>query len=159
MTTGLALLTWALFVLPTALLYATVFLARGPERWILGGATAFVAIVYASVWLLWRPTRFEVDTRGLRIVWPLRSRLIERGAIVDARVVTASEFRREFGYGARVGAGGLGGGFGLLRTRRQTFSMWISRLDRFVIVRVRDARPLLLTPETPEGFVAALRSR
>ncbi|MCU0242247.1 MAG: PH domain-containing protein, partial [Vicinamibacteria bacterium] len=57
----------------------------------------------------------------------------------------------------RIGAGGLWGGFGLLKTSRVTFSMWLSRTDRFVLVSLRDTRPLLITPENPERFIAALR--
>jgi hypothetical protein len=39
---------------------------------------------------------------------------------------------------------------------RTTFSMWISRTDRLVLVELRGARPLLVTPETPERFVLTL---
>jgi hypothetical protein len=74
--------------------------------------------------------------------------------VTSARTITAQEFRREYGYGMRIGAGGLWGGFGLLKTGKTTFSMWISRTDRFVIVELKDARPLLITPEDPERFVA-----
>jgi hypothetical protein len=56
----------------------------------------------------------------------------------------------------RIGAGGLWGGFGLLKTERETFSMWISRTDELVIVRLRGARSLLVTPEDPRRFVASL---
>jgi hypothetical protein len=58
-----------------------------------------------------------------------------------------------------VGAGGLWGGFGLLKTERETFSMWISRTDRFVIVRLRNARPLLVTPDDPDRFVEDVKAR
>jgi hypothetical protein len=70
--------------------------------------------------------------------------------------VSGADFRAEYGLSIRIGAGRLWGGFGLLKTRRTTFSMWILRTDRLVIVELRGARPLLLTPETPERFVAAL---
>jgi hypothetical protein len=48
------------------------------------------------------------------------------------------------------------GGFGLLKTARETFSMWISRTDEFVIVRLRGERPLLVTPTNPARFVDVL---
>lgn len=115
-----------------------------------------MAALYAVVWLFFRPTRFDLDGAALRIVWPLRQRAIARGDIEGARVLTGADFRREHGYGMRIGAGGLWGGFGLLKTGKTTFSMWISRTDWLVVVDVRGERPLLLTPEDPERFVAAL---
>ena len=68
----------------------------------------------------------------------------------------AIQFRRQYGFGMRVGAGGLWGGFGLLKTGRETFSMWISRTDAFVLVRLRGARTLLITPDRPREFLEAL---
>jgi len=155
MSTSLRVLTWALFLLPAVLLYQGVQ-SPVPTRAVLLATVAFVVLVYASVWFVWRPTRFEIDAGTLRIVWPTRSRTILRTAVEDVRIVTAAQFRAEFGYGMRIGAGGLWGGFGLLKMRATTFSMWISRLDRFVIVGLRGARPLLVTPEEPERFAAAL---
>ncbi len=35
--------------------------------------------------------------------------------------------------------------------------MYVSRADRFVLVRLRAERSLLLTPAEPERFVAALQ--
>jgi hypothetical protein len=152
MTRELRVLTWLLIVLPAVLLYGALS-APFPVGASLFATTAFMVLVYASVWFGFRPTRFEVDAHALRIVWPLRSRVIDRADIESARIVTASEFRSEYGYGMRIGAGGLWGGFGLLKTSRETFSMWISRTDRFVIVQLRGARPLLVTPTLPERFV------
>ena len=57
-----------------------------------------------------------------------------------------------------MGAGGLWGGFGLLVTSRESVAMYVSRTDRFVLVRLRAGRSLLLTPAEPERFVAALQS-
>jgi PH (Pleckstrin Homology) domain-containing protein len=157
MSRSLQGLTWALFVLTVALLYQAL---RSPEptRSVLLGTVAFVGLTYASVWFVWRPTGFEIDSGVLRIVWPIRSRTIPRSAVIDVRIVNGAEFRAEYGYGLRIGAGGLWGGFGLLKMRRTTFSMWISRLDRFVIVDLRGAHPLLVTPEDPERFAALLRA-
>ena len=158
MSTSLRVLTWALFVVPAGLLYQAVQSPPdvGLVHW---GVGVLVVLVYASVWFVWRPSRFEIDLDTLRIVWPTRSRTIPRTAVTDVRIVTATQFRSEYGYGMRIGAGGLWGGFGLLRMRRITFSMWISRLDRFVIVGLHGARPLLITPEEPERFAAALGRR
>lgn len=157
MSKGLRVLTWSLLALPALFLLASLNAPR-PVSWALAASTAFIVALYAGIWLAWRPTAFELDADTLRIRWPLRSRAIARADVEGARVVTSSEFRREYGYGVRVGAGGLWGGFGLLKTGRATFSMWISRTDRFVLVTLRGARPLLVTPEEPERFVETLVS-
>jgi hypothetical protein len=121
--------------------------------------TAAVMVgVVALTWLGFRPTRFLVDEAGLRIEWPIRVRLIPRAAIAGARLVKASDFRRAHKLRIRIGVGGLWGTFGLLTGARETFSVWISRNDRWVVVRMVDdkTRPLLLTPAHPEEFVAAI---
>jgi hypothetical protein len=110
------------------------------------------------VWFYGRPTQFEIDDRVLRIVWPMRRREIPRHLVRDARILTGAEFRNAYGFGMRIGAGGLWGGFGLLKTKSTTFSLWISRTDRLVIVDLDGERPLLVTPEDPDGFVARLRA-
>lgn len=157
MSTGIRVLTWGLLLLPVAF-FVSALSAPSIVEAILHGSTVLIVLVYACVWLVGRPTRFELDDTTLRIVWPLRTRSIARESVVDASVVTAKEFRNAYGYGMRVGAGGLWGGFGLLMTGQETFSMWISRTDGFVIVRVRDARPLLITPAEPERFVDAIKA-
>lgn len=157
MSPGLRFATWILWVLPAGMLYAALS-APFPVAPVLLATTAFVVATYASVWFVFRPSRFVIDAHQLRIEWPVRARVIERADVVEARIVSADEFRREYGQGTRIGAGGLWGGFGLLRTGRETFSMWISRTDRFVIVKLGGARPLLLTPTLPERFVELLRS-
>jgi len=60
--------------------------------------------------------------------------------------------------GLSRGRRGLWGGFGLLVASRESFAMYVSRTDRFVLVRLRAGRSLLLTPAEPERFVAALQS-
>jgi hypothetical protein len=157
MTRDLRVATWFLFVLPAAFAGGALA-APFPVSAVLFASTAFIVLAYASVWLGFRPSRFEIDSRELRIAWPVRSRVIDRADVVSARIVTATEFRAEYGYGMRVGAGGLWGGFGLLKTDRETFSMWISRTDRYVIVQLRGERPLLLTPAMPERFVEVVTS-
>jgi len=155
MSRDLRALTGGLFVLPVVFCVAAAA-APSPAGAALVSVCAFMLLVYASVWFVWRPSRFTIDGEHLRIVWPLRSRAIARRDVVGVRIVDRSEFRRDFGWGVRIGAGGLWGGFGLLKTRRTTFSMWISRTDRVVLVELRGARPLLVTPEQPERFVTML---
>ena len=57
-------LTGIALVAPLGLVLGAA-LAREPVRGTLLGATVFVVVVYAAVWLLGRPTAFEVHTGGL----------------------------------------------------------------------------------------------
>ena len=157
MSRDLAVMTWIALVLPAWLLGAS-YLSAGPARPVLVVAVGLTLFIYAGVWLAGRPTQFEIDERSLRIVWPVRRRVIPRSAVRDARIVTGPEFRSAYGWGMRVGAGGLWGGFGLLKTTGTTFSLWISRTDRMVIVDLDGSNPLLVTPDDPERFVARLRA-
>jgi len=120
-------------------------------------AAAALAGVCALTWLALRPTRFVVDESSLRIEWPIRIRVIPRSVIAGARVVKAADFRRTHKLRVRVGAGGLWGTFGLLKGARETYSIWVSRTDRWVLVHLTGGgRSLLLTPAHPDRFVAAL---
>jgi hypothetical protein len=152
MTRDVGVLTGVALAVPAALLgVEAAGGARGLER-----VAVILAAVYASVWLVWRPTRFELDAESLRIVWPLRMRTIPRRLIRGVRIVTAAELCERYGRGMRIGAGGLWGGFGLYKTRTTTFSFWISRTDRIVLVELDRARPLLVTPDDPDRFAAML---
>ena len=104
MTLGLRVLTVTMFVLPALFLYSARY-APPPVNAVMAATTAFMALIYASIWFLFRPTRFELDAQALRIVWPLRTRVIERANIESARILTWAEFRKEYGYGMRIGAG------------------------------------------------------
>jgi len=157
MTRDLSIMTWVALVLPAWLLGAA-YLSVGPARPGLMVAVGLTLLVYVGVWFFWRPTQFEIDDQTLRIVWPVRRRVIPRHLVRDARILAGGEFRKQYGFGMRIGAGGLWGGFGLLKTKSTTFSLWISRTDRLVVVDLDGERPLLVTPEDPEGFVARLRA-
>lgn len=131
--------------------------APEPVASIMAGSAVFIVLLFASIWLFMRPSHFELNEDALEIVWPLRRRSIPRAEIAGARQLSAAAFRSEFGYGMRFGAGGLWGGFGQLRTARETFGLWVSRTDSFVLVALAGGeRSLLLTPERPEEFVTEL---
>jgi hypothetical protein len=117
----------------------------------------FFALMYAWIWLQFRPTRFIVHPDALEIVWPIRRRRLLRSEISQARVIDAEQMRREIGWGMRIGAGGFCGAFGWLWTRhRGIVRMYISRRDRLVWIERGAKRPWLITPERPEAFVEAL---
>jgi hypothetical protein len=118
-----------------------------------------IITVYAWVWLRFRPSRFVVRGGGLSIVWPLKHREVPSGEITDVRLLNRSELQQSIGWGLRIGAGGLWGGFGWLWTKRRGIvQMYVSRTDGFVWIERTRGRPLLITPEEPEDFVRGLSS-
>jgi Bacterial PH domain len=153
-------LIWALTVplLALPLLFAVLGAqAPGPAGPALWAIVGLLVLLYLVVWLWARPSRFEVLPEGLVIVWPARRRRIPRADIAGARVLVAGQFRREFGLGARVGVGGLWGGFGWVWTsRRGLLDLYVSRTDGCVLVERRSGRALLITPERPEEFIRTL---
>ena len=103
---------------------------------------------------------FVVHQDVLEVIWPLKRRQIERENIAGVRTIDNKELRREIGWGVRVGAGGLWGGFGWLWTQqRGIVQMYISRTNDLVWIEFANGRPWLITPEHPEAFVRALSSK
>jgi hypothetical protein len=144
--------TLALAALPVALLIAAVV---GTP--LLGVPALLLILVFGWVWVRFRPTAFLVHPHALEILWPLKRRELRRDQITAVRLLDRQELRREVGWGMRVGAGGLWGGFGWLWTaRRGIVQMYVSRLDRFVWIERGGERPWLITPDRPEAFVRAL---
>ena len=116
-----------------------------------------VTIVYAWIWLRFRPGRFVVQDQSLEVIWPLKRREISRDSISDIRLLDRGELKQTIGWAMRVGAGGLGGGFGWLWTRQHGIvQMYVSRTDQFVWIERKNDRHWLITPEYPEKFVAAM---
>ncbi len=145
-------LTVGLMPLPFVFLLAP----GGPTEPILRGTGLFVALIYASVWFWWRPSRFEIDADALTAVFPMRRRRTPRAEILRAEVLDMAAFRARWPRAMRVGAGGLWGGFGWLRSSRGWVEFYISRMDRLVLIERRDRIPLLISPADPEAFVQAL---
>jgi len=126
---------------------------------ITGSISLLVVALLAGIALYARPTRFVLSPEGLRVVWPVRERMIRLGEITGVELIDRAEFRSRYGRGVRIGAGGFLGGFGWLKTDRQTFDFYISRVDRFAVVYVRTGHPLLITPESLDEFVRELHAR
>ncbi len=146
-------LTLLLLALPV------VFVAMaGSGAYFLSLPALLLIAIYAWVWLRFRPHTFVVHPNAIEVIWPLKRRRIPRDEISAIRVIDGEELTREIGWGTRVGAGGLWGGFGWLWTRRHGIvQMYISRTDRYVWIERGTERPWLLTPAKPEEFVRALR--
>jgi len=145
-------LTIVLLLLPVVLVVAGV---AGSHALLL--AALVLLLTYGWIWSRFRPTTFVVHPDSLEVIWPLKRVRIPRVGISSVRQVDRQELRRDVGWGMRVGAGGLWGGFGWLWTsRRGIVQMYVSRLDRFVWIARGKERPWLITPERVEEFVAVL---
>ena len=152
MSAPILALTTLVLILPLAFLVASIF-----WRTQLALPGIILVILYAGVWVRFRPSRFVVAREDLSVVWPLKHTSIPRSEITEVRLLDAPALRREIGWGVRIGVGGLWGGFGWLWTKRRGIvQMYISRMDRFVWIERGGARAWLITPIDPEAFVRAL---
>jgi hypothetical protein len=149
------MLTLALLAIP-----AVFFSVANIGSQLLAIPAVFILVIYVWIWLRFRPTRFVIHPDRLEVRWPFKRRDVPRKDIAEVRLIDKRELHRIIGWGLRVGAGGLWGGFGWLWTqRRGIVQMYISRTDGFVwIERVGD-RPWLITPERPEAFAQALSGK
>jgi hypothetical protein len=118
-----------------------------------------LAALYVWVWLHMRPSRFVVYPDRIEVRWPLRRRCIPRASITQLRLLDKTALRAITGSAARVGVGGLWGGFGWLWTQhRGIVQMYVSRADGLVWIERGRERPWLITPESPEAFVRAVQT-
>jgi PH (Pleckstrin Homology) domain-containing protein len=154
MDAAMGALTLFVLALPVVLFVGGMRVRPSPAGSLLLGCAGVVLALYAYIWLWMRPTGFDLEPAVLRIVWPARQRDIPRSDILSARILDRRALRDEIGWGGRIGAGGLGGGFGMLwSSKRGLLDMYVSRIDTFVLVERRRGRPLLITPAEPERFV------
>src|SRR5260370_27428162 len=121
---------------------------------LLAAPALLVIAIYSWIWLRFRPRLFVVRSDVIEVAWPLKRRRIPRDDIANVRLLEKGELRREVGWGARVGAGGLWGGFGWLWTsRRGIVQMYISRTDQFVWIERTNGRPGCITRRAPNAFL------
>jgi hypothetical protein len=160
-----AVLSVVVLVIPVSMLAAPLVAlslapraAAVPLSYALIPVGLLVILLLASIGLYARPTRFELSAEGLRVVWPIRQQRIPLPDIASVEIVSRADFRARYGFGMRVGAGGFLGGFGWLKTTRQTFHLSISRVDSLVLVHLKSSDPWMITPAAPEEFVRALRA-
>lgn len=157
MPTSFRVLTWALMALPPFFVFQASR-APGPVAGVLYATAAFVALLYAAVWLFWRPSAFELTDGQLVIHFPLRRRAFPLERFSAAELTDLASLQKQHGRGMRVGVGGLWGVFGLFVTRKLTFQVYVSRLDRLVLL-TGAGRPLLISPAEPELFISRVGAR
>ena len=152
MDTMIRTITLVLLALPVLFVLSAVF-----GRAFLIAPTILLVAIYFWIWLRFRPTQFVVHQDALEVIWPLKRRQISRDTIADVRIVNGRDLKPQVGWGMRVGAGGLWGGFGWLWTqRRGIVQMYISRINDLVWIDRTTGRPWLISPERPQEFVQAL---
>ena len=71
-------------------------------------AAAFLLGVYFFVWVYMRPSHFELTPVSVDVVWPIRRFSTPIAAIESVELLSTADFRARYGYGLRIGAGGLG---------------------------------------------------
>ncbi len=124
---------------------------------VLLNVAGFIILIIIGVWFFMRPSGYQVDSAGLTIRWPVRSKRISRSEILAARVLETDELSGELGQAMRIGIGGLFGGFGYLwTTNRGMVEFYITRQDQFVLMDLRKGKSLLLSVDRPKEFVQAL---
>jgi len=154
MSAGIRAMTIALLALPVVA-PAFILVTGGPGQWWIAALVAGGTFgVYALIWLLYRPRQFVVDAAGLTIIWPLRRRTVPPESI---DTVEACD-RHRLGLVLRLfGSGGLWGGFGRFWSRSiGQFDLYATRGDGLVLIHPPQGRDLVLTPDDPDSFVAAL---
>ncbi len=151
-------LTVVLLCLPVVFLGLGLF-APSPTSTVLLVTGVFIVLLYASIWVYFRPSRYQVTAAELSIIWPMRSRAIPRHDVASARILDLAGFRAAYGQTVRIGAGGLWGTFGWLwNPRAGRLDVYVTNLGPWVVVERRSGRPLVLSPEDPDGFARALES-
>src|ERR1700682_5328174 len=119
----------------------------------------FISVIMPFVVWIWsRPTAFAIRGTELEIIWPARRRLLPLRGLESVEIVQPHAFRKRYGRAMRVGIGGLWGGFGSAVTKSETFHLYVSRTDRFVLLRPAGVKPWVLTPAQAEQFVEAVNA-
>lgn len=146
-------MTFALLALP-ALFIAPSLLFSGPVATGSIATALFIGIVYGLVYLTMRPRGFSVEPGVVTVVFPLWSRRVD--GITHAEPMDRDELKRRYGWQARVGVGGLWGGFGCLYSTKGWMEFYVSRMDGYVLLTRAEGLPLLLSPERADVFRATV---
>lgn len=152
MSPVILVMTLVLLILPLGFLLAAMV---GARLYLIPCSVGMT--FYIWIWLRFRPSCFILSSQSLNVIWPLKRYEIPRESISGVRLLDRDALKREIGWEMRIGAGGLGGGFGWLWTKRHGLvQIYVSCTDGFVWIERINERPWLITPEQPEAFVRAL---
>lgn len=157
--------TTCIAIIVTVIVFAVLFtvsvnLSHGVWRMIfLGISAAFAATASVFIFLVWfigRPTQFQISQAGLEILWPGRNRKLPKAAFYE--VFTVSD--TELGHLKRKSCiRGIFGCFGWAQSEYLgNVDAYMTRNEGMVFVRLKNRRPLLLTPNSPGKFIEELRT-
>jgi hypothetical protein len=123
----------------------------------LSASAAFAAISTVSVFLIWflgRPMQFQISKAGLEMIWPGRNRKLPKAAFYEVFPVSDTEL----GHLKRKNCiRGIFGCFGWAQSKYLgNVDAYITKNEGFVFVRLKNRRPLLLTPINPGKFIEEL---
>lgn len=121
-------------------------------------APVVLVMIAVPIWtMLVAPRAYLVGPAGLVVLRRVGRREVPLSAIAGARRVARSDFGRLW---RTFGSGGAHGYFG--RFRSNTLGPLVleaTRRDGWVLVERRDGQPhLVLSPDDPDGFLAALEA-
>ncbi len=163
MSNAFSAITWVIMLGMAGVIAALVIIGFSLESgkrmgpWLPAGVLAIISIVtIIMVHLYSRPRCFSVSSDGLEIIWPARTRKLPRGAFTEIREIKRIELGRMI---RKFGVGGILGQFGWFQSVYMgNFDAYLTRNDGMVLIRLRNRRPILITPENPQEFVKALRA-
>lgn len=149
-------LTWIFVPMPVFFVVGA-FVGGEAVRGVFFFVGGSLTLLWLAVWTFFRPSGFTVGAEGLTIEFPGRRLHVPSGELATATVLKLAEIRPRYGLAARVGVGGLWGGFGWLwSTERGWVDLYVTRTDRWVVVERKNGKDLLLNPDEAEAFVAAI---
>jgi len=157
LSTTLILAFWGM--LSVGLILLGVWLPQLATGWMIGLAVVAAILGAALVVLIRlysRPKGFTICSEGMRIDWPGRSRKLPKGAFTEMRLVTSTELGP---LTRRFGLRGLLGCFGWFTSEYMgNMDAYVTRNDGLVYLRLKNRRPLLLTPAQPQTFLETLKT-
>ena len=124
----------------------------------LSASAVFAAISSVFVFLVYfigRPGQYKISQAGVEMVWPGRNRKLPTSAFYEVFPVTDTEL----GHLKRKNCiRGVFGCFGWAQSQYLgNVDAYITRNEGLVFVRLKNRRPLLITPENPGKFIEQLR--
>jgi hypothetical protein len=136
-------------------LLVLVFMVTGLRHGVLLAVAGGMAAVAILVWCWFRPSYFFVHELGLQIHWPWRNREISKNDILGIEPLE----RKALGFTLRVGgAGGLWGAFGrFFSFKLGGLDCYLSSNQGILLLRLKNKRPLLITPERVAEFMEKLK--
>lgn len=157
LSTALILALWGM--LSVGLILLGVWLPQLLTGWMIGLAVvaALLAVTLVVLIRLYsRPKCFTILPEGMRIDWPGRSRKLPKGAFTEMRLVTSTELGP---LTRRFGLRGLLGCFGWFTSEYMgNMDAYVTRNNGLVYLRLKNRRPLLLTPADPQAFLKTLKT-